>query len=348
MKRLIFLLTVLFLSGNTVFSQGLLKKVTKSMTDELLGKTPTAGSKPAQQPEPASACKDAIPVLDLGGKLQLMYSEIDITTGDDGSILVKDMVSGDFYIVKGGVTTGPVKQGDPRLNKFNISSDDENSDADKIPGSWKEYVKKTGEKFTITFGGKTYGPYDLISSFTVTRSKEKFAAIVTENLVVNSKQGKTMEAEMNKAKTDQEKMDLAMKYAAQMQQNMMQGGGPESTMPKFVSNIPGATFSPTLGGNLKGEYKYDDILAENYTTINDLKGNKVLTMPTEMVGSQIFISNDNAKWAYYQYGSLTFNDKTTLPELFNPNLIKADGKIFLSYMYYSPKKNSIMECRIPF
>jgi hypothetical protein len=29
-------------------------------------------------------------------------------------------------------------------------------------------------------------------------------------------------------------------------------------------------------------------------------------------------------------------------------LVKIDGKVFLAYMYYSPKKNSIMQCKIPF
>jgi hypothetical protein len=350
MKRSLFiLLAFLFMAGNQVFPQGILKKVTKSMTDELLGKTPSSSSaKPATQPEPASACKDGLLVLDLGGKLQLMYSEINISTGDDGSILFKDMVSGDYYIARSGNTTGPIKPGDPRLASFNVPVSDDETEAQKIERVWKGYITKTGEKLTINFGGKTYGPYAIISSFLVTKSKDKFAAIVTENVAVTEKQGKAMDEEMKKAKTDQEKMDLAMKYAAQMQQSMMQNGGPQSTTPKLITNIPGVTFNPLLGGTMKSDFKYDEILVDAYSQINDLKGNKVLTLPNEIVGTDIFISSDNSKWASFQYGALNFSDKTSLPELFNPNLVKVDGKVFLSYMYYSPKKNSIMECRIPF
>ncbi len=350
MKKSLFTTTaILLISLSTAFSQGLLKKVTKSMSDELLGKTPSAsGSKAPEQPEPASACKDGIPVLDLGGKLQLMYTEIDISSGDDGSILVKDMVSGDYYIAKGGSTTGPIKPDDPRLSAFEVPAGDDESESEMIQRVWKKYVSKTGDKFTINFGGKTYGPYALINSFTVTKSRDKFAAIVTENMAVTEKQGKAMDEEMKKAKTDQEKMDLAMKYAAQLQQNMMQAGGYEGTAPKLITNIEGVTFNPMLGGTMKSTYKYDEILVDAYAQINDMKGNKVLTIPNEMIGSDIFISSDNSKWASYQYGSLIFSDKRNIPELFNPNLTRVDGKIYLSYMYYSPKKNSIIECRIPF
>jgi len=59
-------------------------------------------------PEPACACPDATLILDLGGKLKIDYSEINITTGDDGSILVRTVLIQNYYIIKDGVSSGPL------------------------------------------------------------------------------------------------------------------------------------------------------------------------------------------------------------------------------------------------
>ena len=45
---------------------------------------------------------------------------------------------------------------------------------------------------------------------------------------------------MENAKSDDERMELAMEYAQQMSEAMTQGGGPESIQAKLVTNIPNA------------------------------------------------------------------------------------------------------------
>ena len=88
---------------------------------------------------------------------------------------------------------------------------------------YKPYITKSGDKYLITFAGKKYGPYARIDNFTVSKSKDKFAAMATETVVVTEDQGKKMEEAMKNAKSDQERMDLAMEYAQQMQQTMTAG-----------------------------------------------------------------------------------------------------------------------------
>jgi hypothetical protein len=105
----------------------------------------------------------------------------------------------------------------------------------------------------------------------------------------------------------------------------------------------------TLGAIMNGNIKYDDILMVANDKLLDLKGNTVMTIKPEDARSEIlFVNTQNTKYAVGGYGNLTFSDNTTLSELFNPHLVKTDGKVYLAYMYYSPKMNSIMQCKIPF
>jgi hypothetical protein len=359
MKRsLLFLLAICFIAGSSVNAQGLLKKVSKSMTDELLGKPATGSNKKSNQPEPPCACDKAEVVMDLGGKMQLDYTELSLSISDDGRILAKDLHVDNYYIVENGKTIGPLKPGDKRLKGFesvmnNETSPDTDSDSDSQKNPWEgnRYITKSGDKFLINFAGKSYGPYALISGFAVPKSGDKFAALVTENLVANEAQSKQMEEAMKNAKTDQEKMDLAMKYGQEMQQRMMQGGGPQSMMIKMISNIPEATYDPmnSANGTLNGNVKFDDIILVCYDKIVDLQGKTLFQIKPEAFGAEkLYLNSSNTKYAYYNSGTLFFSDNTTMAELFNPYLVKADGKVFLTYMYYSPKNIAIMQCKIPF
>jgi hypothetical protein len=359
MKKSIFLsLVVCIVFTHLANAQGgLLKKVTKSMTNELLGRPQEVD----RGPEPKCACADAKLIMDLGGKVQLDYKELSISVADDGSILAKSRVGDEYYIIRDGVTTGPLKAGDKRLKGFEdfVEPDRNNAPDNSTGGESKgddpwlkyEYITKSGEKYLITFKGKSYGPYGAINGFAVSHTKEKFAAIVIENTPYSKMDAKKMEAEMKNAKTDQEKMDLSMKYAQQMQENMMAGGGPAAMQPKFISNIPDVVYDPikTISGTLSGNLKYDDIFMVAYDKITDLKGNTLIPIVPEAFGSEkLYLNTDNTKYAYYNYGTLTFNDKTNLSELFGTHLLKVDGQVYLAYMYYSPKKNSIMQCKIAF
>lgn len=352
MKRTLILLvpicaiTLLPAKGQSKF----IKNVANSVTDEVLGQN-SAPKKEKAQPEPSCACSSAEMIFDLGGKLNLAYSEVSIDVLDDGSILLMDRISQQYYIVKDGKTKGPLSEDDPQVTDFRMLVDKDFQNPDGFLAAYKEYLSRNGEgRYMIRFAGKTYGPYARINNFMVTKSKEKFAAVVVENVAVTEDQGEKMEQAMNNAKTDQEKMELAMQFAQQMQQNMMAGGGPQSTTPSLISNIEGITYNPLTGGIMNADMKYDDILVNDYTgNVSDLKGNKLITLKPEHAGmSSVFINSSNTKYAAYNYGSIYFSDGSTMTDLFNPAFKRNDGKTFLAYMYYSPAKNAIMQCRIAF
>jgi len=344
-KSILFFISICLIGATPVFSQGgLLKKVAKSMGDELLGRPQ---NKNADMPEPACACDKPELMMDLGGKLQLDYTELTISISDDGRILAQQ--HGEYYIVQNGVTTGPIKAGDKRLAAFENVEDPNNGENNN---SWlnNPYISKSGDKYLINFGGKSYGPYSQISEFTVSRLKDKFAAMVIENIVVTEDQGMAMDEAMKNARTEQEKIDLAMKYAQQITQKYIEGGGVATTTPKIVTNIADVNFDflQSRGGKLNGKVKYNDILITSYDKVSDLNGKTVLDLSLDVTGNELFINSDNTKYAAYNYGTLTFSDKKVMSDLFSPYLVKVNDQVFLAYMYYSPKKNSIMQCKVPF
>ena len=351
MKKFITLsIVVTFLIADLVNAQGgLLRKVKNSVANEVLGKTEKS-EKTKQEPEPSCASDQAVLIMDLGGKLKIDYRELSISILSDGRILAQHVGMDEYYIVQDGVTSGPYKSGDPRIADFIPVNENDNNTESFIARN-KPYITKSGEKLLITFAGKKYGPYAQINNFAVSKSKEKFAAVVIENIPVNEDQGKKMDEAIKNAKNDQERMELAMKYTQQIQQAMMKGGGPETTMPKLVTNIPDASYDPmtAAGGVMTGDIKFDDILFINNDKIVDLHGKTVLKLSQEAIGAKhLFVNSNNTKYAVYNYGTLTFSDNTKLSELFNPRLLKVDGKVYLAYMYYSPGKNAIMQHKITF
>ncbi|MCE5346176.1 MAG: hypothetical protein LLG13_07815 [Bacteroidales bacterium] len=349
-KTLLFSLTACLIFGNPAIAQvsGLLKKAKNSVTNELLGNNDKSTAKTS--PEPSCACNDAELVVGLGGSLKLDYKELTISVADDGRILAKDRISGKYYIIKNGVSQGPYSEGDPKLADFQEISDDNNS-MEALLIKYKSYISKSGEKYKITFDGKNYGPYARIENFVVTKAKNQFAATVVDKVIATEDQGKKIEAAMNNAKTDQERMDIAMKFSQQMQQNILSGGNPEGITPKLITNVIDEPIDQTkfMTAVLNGNAKYDEILLISYDKITNLKGNPVMTIKPEDAGAEkLFINSSNTRYAIYGYGTLTFSDGTTMNSLFNPGLIKTDGKIYLTYMYYSPKNNALMQCKIPF
>lgn len=355
MKKLFLPIALSLIMVYPATSQGLLNKVKSSVTRELSA-NPDAGatqkaSKPA--PEPSCACNDAVQVIDLG-KFMIDYKEISISMKDDGSMLIKDKVSGKFYVVKSGTTEGPYEGEDPRVKGFDAVNTGDDDDGNKADGWIKKYpanISRSGEKYLIKFNGKSYGPYALINDFAVSKSKDKFAAIVTENLAFTENQAKSLEEQMNNAKTDQEKMQIAMKLSQQMQNQMMSNGGPETLQAKMVSNVPGAVYDPMKGAltRLNAKAKFDEILMVSPDKIYDLKGNLVLSLSQNSYSLEnLFVNSSNTRYATYNSGTLMFSDNKMMSDLFNPYLIKTGGKVFLAYMYYSPGKNAIMQCSLPF
>jgi hypothetical protein len=353
MKKFIpFLLTICLLSGKPVNAQigKLLNKVKSSVTNEVAGKPEKSANNKKEEPEPKCACEQPELILDLGGDQHFDYEELSLSVLDDGSILSKSRFSDEYYIIKDGVSQGPYKSGDPKIASFEAEKAG-TKDIDGFILSNKPYISKSGDKLLITFNGKSYGPYSQINSFTVTKSKEKFAAMVVESMLFSQDEQKKLEAAIKNAKTDQEKMDLSMEYTQEMQQRMVAAGGPSGMLPKLVTNIPNATYDPlkNTGGVLNGNIKYDDILMVAYDKIVDLHAKAIMPIKPEVTASEVFfINTSNTKYVYGNYGTLNFSDGTTMSELFCPHLVKVNGQIYLAYMYYSPKKNSIMQCKIPF
>ncbi len=347
MKRFILLPVAVCLTFSiNVNSQNLLKKVGQAVASEVLGSgTGSASSK--ADPEPSCACDDAVLVVDLGGSLKINYKETNISNMDDGALLLQDRISGNYYIARNGAIQGPYQAGDPKITGFE-NSDEEGTNT--LLQRYKDYITRSGDKYLITFKGKTYGPYGQINGFAVTRSKEKFAALVVENVVVSETDGEAMDKAIKNAKTDQERMQLAMKYSQQMQQKIMAGGGTSSITSKLVSNVPDLSYDPVSRpvSSLNGNMKFDEILIPAYNKIYNLQGKEVVALKNEHIGAEnIFVKSDNSNYAIYNYGTITFSDGKTLTDLFNPFLIKS-GQVYLSYMYYSPKRNAIMQCKIPF
>lgn len=343
-KLLVCFLVVSLVSFYGAFSQGrFLKNVAKDVKGELLGTT--GSSKNNTQPEPPCACNPAEQVLGLS-QYNLMYSEITIDLLDDGSFLVMDRMSQEYYIFKNGTKKGPYSSEDPAVAPYLNNS---GSGASPVVEKYKQYISKSGEKYLIKFGGKTYGPYARIDAFAVTKSGNKFAATVTENIAVTEDDGKKMEAAIKNAKTQQEKMDLAMQYSQQMSQKIMAAGGAEGISSKLVTNIEGADFNPMTTGGYSADMKYDDILYTRMADVMDLKGKKLITLKQEDIGNEkLFINTANTVYAIYRGGTLSMSDGKSLSELFNPHLIQSEGKTYLAYMYYSPAKNAIMQCKIAF
>jgi len=369
MKKTLFLTLVFFLFSINYTNAQLskfVKNVKNNVQKDMLGgqdQNQNTGKK--TMPEPACACTDAIPVLALD-KFQLDYSEISISSDMDGNLLVSSRHDLDYYIVKDGVTKGPYKKGDPALVSFGVTGDELENNNDNVTTNNtkepdfilknKEYFTKAGEKYMITFMGKKYGPYARINQFVVNRDRDKFAAVVIENLSVAEELNKKMEAEANNAKTDEQKMNIAMKYAQQIQSSIMEKGVP-NTAPSFITSVPGLSVEPNIfsmsEAQINSDFKYDEFLLyyPYGNTITDMKGKEIMKYATDKVTvnfSKLFISADNSRYVFDNYGTLTFNDNSKLPDVVNPHWLKANGKVYLAYDYYSPKSNSIMQCKIPF
>jgi len=349
MNKIITLAALLvFITGSTDAQVGkFLKSVKNSVQQEILG-TP-AKDTPKSAPEPPSACDNAELVFETG-KYKLDYSELNISVLDDGRILLYDKIEQNYYIVKGGVTEGPLKDNDARLKDFR-SFTGETGEKRPPEEIYSGYVSRKGDKYVINFGGKAYGPYARIEQFVVSSAGGKFAAKVVENVAVTEEEGKKMDEAINNAKTEQEKTELAMQYAQLMQQRVLNSGGPTSIIPKLITNIPGASVNQTalMTGTLNNKMKYDEILFISGNTISDLTGKKIMNLDPQIAyGNAVFISSDNSRYATYTYGTLTISDGKKIAEMFNPHLVKQDGQIFLAYMYYSPKRSAIMQCKVPY
>ena len=331
-------------------SQGLLNKVKNAVSKEILGTSDNNGS--TAGPEPTCACDNAKQIADLT-RFKIDYREMAVSVKDDGSILVKDTRQNKYFIINNGNSSGPYQENDPKVQAFDNRDENNNQtlDSDVWAKLYPGYITKTGDNYLIKFNGKSYGPYAVISDFSVSLSKDKFAAVITEKVIATEDQQKKLEDEMAKAKTDQERMAVAMKFNQQMTDVMSADNAVEALQPMLISNIPGATYEAIKysSGRLDNKMKIDDILVKTGDKVINLQGNTVARLDrSAFLYKNIFINSSNNGYAGYDSGTLIFSNNSKLSDLFNPYLVENDGKVFLTYMYYSPGKNSIMQCAMAF
>lgn len=156
------------------------------------------------------------------------------------------VIKNNYYIVAKGITEGPYKRGDPKVAGFQVTEKDENEiDPKDYLVEYCNYITRSGEKLLITFNGKKYGPYSLISRFSVSKLKDKFVAVVTENQIMTPDIIAKYEELGKNLKTDQEKMQLSIKMSEEIQQKTAKYG-PQSDGPIYFTNITGASFNKEL------------------------------------------------------------------------------------------------------
>ncbi|MFH0843689.1 MAG: hypothetical protein V1903_13875 [Bacteroidota bacterium] len=259
----------------------------------------------SQEQEPGCACDQPEFIVSLGGKLKIDYKEMNICNMPDGSLLLQDRNAEKYYIISGGITSGPYESGDPKIMEFdNCYMGSTNTDDQLL--RYKGILSKPGGKYLITLKGKTYGPFAEIYDFIVSLSKEKFVVLAAKQ---------------------------------------------EGEIPSLVSNIPNAAFDINNEMNLgmDGFKKYDDIVVVGETRITDLQGKTIFSVDSLIYSTEgLFLNQNNSRYAWYNYGTLAFSDGRSFPDCFNPHFVKTGGTEYIAYMYYSPVKNAIMQCKVPF
>lgn len=302
------------------------------------------------QPDPDCACSDPDLVIDLSGK-SLVYAEISCQVTGNGSFLVRDNVSGSYYLSGKGVTSGPFQENDPAVKPF--LSDDLSDTYDPWVAEYGKYISKNDDRYTISFAGKAYGDFYEIIDFHVTGTSEKFLAVVSDREPLGLKLEK-INRDMDGITTDEQKKELELRHARAIEEEMMAGDDPMSNL-KMITNIPDAVFDPEQSFMFLTDVKYDEILKAMYDdngqiSFFNLSGKRIMTIGSEysLYAEKQFLSSDNSRYAVYGNGTLTFSDGTTKSDLFNPYLMKSDGIVYLAYLYYSPSRNSICQCKIQF
>ncbi len=303
------------------------------------------------QKEPACACNPAETILNLAGK-KLVYSELSVNVLFDNSIMILDGVSGKYYKIKSGVQKGPLSPEDPEVAPF-INQVVVPEDFNPLYTTYRDYIIKNAGKYQIKINGTTYGPYYSVNDFYITRSGDRFLAMVCDKEPFAMKIEK-INQKINNAATEQEKNELQAQHMILVQEEIASGGDVLNNN-KMVSNIPGAVFKPESLPFFNADAKFDEIVRAGYDENNQfalfsLSDKKLISINNDhlILGQEIFIKSNNSGYAIYGNGTLTFSDGTFKSEIFNPYLTKAEGRIFLTYMYYSPGKNSIMQCKLLF
>jgi hypothetical protein len=181
-------------------------------------------------------------------------------------------------------------------------------------------------------------------------NQDKFVASVYEKLLKESDLGdmSKIEKEMNNAKTDEERMQIAMQISQKITAVMSEQQA-ISSAPQVVTNIPDVVWNPLMG-TTNNRIKFNDIVVTVMNEIKDLQGNTLFSFNNleNNIYEKFWLSSDNKSWAGYNNGQIIFSNGKKIQEVFSPFLDLSDGNLFINYLYFSPVKEAIMKVRIPF
>jgi hypothetical protein len=267
------------------------------------------------------------------------YRETAICTTRDGKILLQDLQKSGgqcYYVSEKGQVSGPFDADSPKLKQFNCFMGE---DISLYP---EHVIARPDYKFLIRFGGKEYGPYAAVNSFFVSPSGDKFLALAMKDFTENASD-EDMEdflANLN------EKLKEAMENPSAAG-DVLSASGLE-----VVTNIKDVDYDLATNTNNppSATIKYDNICIVEDNQVSDLTGKTLMQLGSDVYfyGDNLWISSDNKKYAWYDYGTLTFSDGKKLNEISNPGLQKDGNTVYLSYLYYSPGDDAIKMCKVPF
>ncbi len=342
-KWIVFVMSLLFClsASQEVNAQlgGLMNKVKNRIVEKALGtdQGSAAEQNAAVGKEPDCASEDARVVFEFDKGFKIAMNEISICI-QDGDILFFSKVDKKYFIRKMGSDSpeGPYVADDPAVTRF-VCNDSGSENSSDFSVKYPELITRSGEKYLIRFGGKSYGPYAVIQDFTVSSEKTKFVARVIPELMFTEQEGAQMDKEAKEAKTMEQQMELSKKIQEKMMQKATKVNPLDMQM-KLISNVQGFAEGLVMAGILSSTIKYDEIVWVTNGKIMDLAGKTIFTYdPLEINPSDgLWLSSDNKKYAMALPGILKMSDGQECSDVFSPFILKENGNITLNYLYFSP------------
>lgn len=187
-KRVITLVATLFflVAGTEAPAQlgGLMNKVKNKIVEKALGveQEGTEGQGSTSGGESNCASEEDQVIFEFGKGFKVAANEITVHI-HEGQILLFNKAEGKYYIKRGssGATEGPFKGDDPAVKEFGSLVPGGAMGEEELLAAYPRHVTRTGDNFTIRFGGQTYGPFAGIHSFVVNENGTQFAALVVKD-----------------------------------------------------------------------------------------------------------------------------------------------------------------------
>ena len=332
---------------------GLMNKVKSKIVEKALGieGEENQGSSGAAGKESSCASESDLVVFEFGKNIKLAANEVTVQI-NDGNILLYDKLQGKYYIKKNGsaASEGPYNGDHPAVKNFGALPTGGGWGEDELLALFPEFISRKGEKFTLTFGGKNYGPFAGLHSFVVNDSRTGFAAMVVHDSYSGDSGMEEIAQKMENAKSDQERMQIAMAHQAEIAKEAQEISSLDM-MPRLVTNVAGARDEIPMGGELSSTVKRGEIVWVTPNAVIDMAGRKLFEKANLTSFYDIYnfwISDDNKQYASYDNGLLKFSDGRECSEVFSPFRDVVDGKPVIRFFYFSSARNAIMSSSHPF